>query len=413
MTHPITGASQTNSAYVSEQAFNEIKVSSRVYAPFFSNHMAMIDSGFAIPRWGDKVKPASEVTLEDAYVAGSGTIKVKAHSLVKDYRKNMIPNVTEIQSANGGARYSLDTYNPTTRVATLTFLGGTDVNLAAESTLKVLRVSGMGDKPISHNDATVFGGGDYNYWSYFNYNFEVADDMKNGKIKLDINEFSIDHQIDMNMDDAYSNFEHKIFHDPRLAGASTVGSRIPDGSNQGGHLSRAGGLLPLGRQRGMYEVDSSAAPLSLNMIRNDIRELRLNHAFHAKNSITKQMGVKVIKGYCDKALYPEVAKLAELQGHAGAIFDSNEKLDGLLGVSCHKILVDDIIVAFEETDGLGNRSVFYETHPEDIKIPVLHFMNVIDLAKDAATTRQMAENAFSLEFSCPWRHGLRTNIGAI
>jgi len=412
MTHPVTGASQYNSQYVSEQAFNQLKVTSRVYAPFFSNHMRMVDSTYAIVKWADKVKPASTVTLSSAYTAGGTSFTVSAHSIVLDYRKNIIPEVTEIHSPNGGARYKVKAWNPSTRVITIEFVGGTDVNLASGTELRLTRVSGMGDKPIAHNDATVFGGGDYNYWSYFNYNFEVADDMKNGKFKLDINEFSIDHQVDMNMDDAYSNFEHKIFHDPRLAGSGATG-RIPDGNNQGGYLSRAGGILTLGRARGLYEVDSNAAPLSINMIRTDIRQLRLNHAFNTPNSITKETGIKVVKGYCDKSLFPEVGKLAELQGHAAALLSKDEKLDGILGLSCHKILADDVIVAFEETDGLGGRSLFYETHPEDISVNVLHFMNLVDLAKDAPTTRQMAENAFTVEFACPWRSGLRTDIGSL
>lgn len=412
MTNPITGAAQYNSAYLAEQAFKNLKVTSRVYAPFFSDHMRMVDSTHAIVKWADKVKPASVATLGSSYTAGAGTMTFAAHSIVKDYRNNLIPQVTEIQTANGGARYSLTAYNPTTRVATISFLGGTDSNLASGTEVKLLRVSGMGDKPISHNDAASFGGGDYNYWSYFNYNFEVADDMKNGKYKIDINEFTIDHQLEMNMDDAYANFEFKSFNDPRVAGTGATG-RIPDGTNQGGYLSRAGGIITLGRARGMYEVDSSNAALSLNMLRTDIRQLRLNHAFNAPNAIGRETGIKVINGYCDKSLYPEVGKLAELQGHASALFGENEKLDGVLGVSCHKILVDDVIIAFKETDGLGNRSLFYETHPEDININVLHFMNTIDLAKDAATTRVMAENAFTTEFSCPWRAGLRTNIGSI
>lgn len=413
MTHPITGASQTNSNYVSEQAFTQLKTTSRVYAPFFSDHMNMVASSYSIPKWSDKVKPASDAFLSVGYTAGSGTMSLKAHTLVKDYRKNIIPNVTELQTANGGARYLVTDYDPTTRVLTVEHKGGTDSNLAIDAQVKFLRVSGMGDKRISHNDAVVFGGGDYNYWSYFNYNFEIADDMKNGKIKLDINEFTMDHQIDMNMDDAYHNFEHKIFHDPRIAGETPVGSRIPDGTNQSGYLSRAGGILTLGRARGMYEIDSDGAPPSLNMFRTDMRQLRLNHAFNTPNSIMKETGIKVIKGYCDKELYPEIGKLAELQAHAGALYDVQEKLDGVLGLSCKKVLVDDIIIAFEETDGIGNRSVFYETHPEDIRVNVLHFMNTIELAKQGAITNEMAENAFTTEFDCPWRSGFRTNIGAI
>ena len=413
MTHPITGASQYNSQYVSEEAYKQLKVTSRVYAPFFSNHMKMVGQTVSIPRWADKVKPSSTVTLASGYTAGTTTMTITAHSIVQDYRNNLIPYVTEVQTPNGGARYKLTKYDSATRVMTFTFEGGTDVDLAAGTELHLLRVGGMGDKPISHNDASVFGGGDYNYLSYFAYNFEVSDDMKTGKVKVDINEFAIDHQVDMNMDNAYSNFEFKVWHDPRLAGDGTVGARIPDGSNQSKHNSRAGGVLTLGRARGMYEIDSSDAPLSLNMLRTDIRQLRLNHAFNSPNSITREAGVKVIKGYCDKAIYPEVAKLAELQGHAGTLLAEKDKLDGILVLSCHKILVDDVVVAFEESDGLGNRSLFYETHPEDIDVEVFHFMDTIDLAKDAPTTKQMAENAFTVKFGCPWRSGFRTNIGSI
>lgn len=413
MTHPVTGAAQYNSQYLSEQAFNKIKVTSRVYAPFFSNHMRMVDSTHAIIKWADKVKPASVVTLSGGYTTGTTSMTFAVHSIIVDYRNNLIPEVTELQTANGGARYKLKAYNPSTRVATIEFMTGTDSSLASGTELSLVRVTGMADKPISHNDASSFGGGDYNYWSYFSYNFEVADDMKNGKYKLDINEFSIDHQVEMNMDDAYRNFEIRTFHDPRSAGGAQQASRIPDGSNGGGYLSRAGGILTLARARGMYEVDSSSAPLSINMIRNDMRQLRLNHAFATPNSITKDTGKKVIKAYCDKSVFPEIGKLAELQGHAAALLSKEEKLDGILGLSCHKILADDVIVAFEETDGLGNRSIFYETHPEDININVLHFMNIIDLAKDAPTTRQMAENAFSTEIACPWRFGFRTNVGSL
>jgi len=413
MTHPVTGAAQYNSKYLSEAAFKTIKVNSRIYAPFFSNHMEMASNVTAIAKWADKVKPTNVATLSSAYTAGSGTMVFAAHSTVNDYRKNVIPLVSEIQTPNGGARYRLDAYDPTTRTATVTFLGGTDSSLASGVEVKFLRVSGMGDKPISHNDASVFGGGDYNYYSYFNYNFEVADDMKNGLFRLDINEFSIDHQIDMNMDDAYANFEHKIFWDPRLAGGSEQAARIPDGTNGGGYGSRAGGIITLGRARGLYEVDSSNAPLSVNMIRTDIRQLRLNTAFNTPNSIVKETGIKAIKAYCDKALFPEIGKLAELQGHAAAMLSKDEKLDGILGLSCHKILADDVIVAFEETDGLGDRSIFYETHPEDIRVKVIHFMDSIDLAKVAATTKQMCENAFTVEFDCPWRSGLRTKVGSL
>jgi hypothetical protein len=412
MTHPATGAAQYDSAYVSEQAFKELKVSSRIYAPFFSNHMKLISNGYSINKWADNAKPASIAYLDGAYTAGSGQMKLKIHTLVNDYRKNVISGVTEVQTANGGARYKAGTFDPDTRILTVTFEGGTDVNLSDGDQINFLRVNGQNDKPNANNDASVFGGGDYNYWSHFNYHFEISDDMKNGKIITDINEFSMDHQIDMNMDDAYFNFEFKCFHDPRIAGTGAK-ARIPDGSNQGGYRSRAGGILTLGRARGMYEVDSDYAPLSLNMLRNDTRQLRTNHAFAKKNSLTRETGVTVVKAYCDKTLYPEVSKLAEITGSSEALYSVSEKIDGVLGVSCHKILVDDVIYAFEETDGLGNRSIFYETHPEDIDINVMHFMNITELAKMAPTTRQMAENAFTVEMGCPWRFGFRTKVGTI
>jgi hypothetical protein len=77
------------------------------------------------------------------------------------------------------------------------------------------------------------------------------------------------------------------------------------------------------------------------MIRTDMRQLRLNHAFAKPNAITRETGIRVITGYCDKALYPEVGKLADL-----VIIDQNPlaNLQVLYGTGAIQVTPDNQVV---------------------------------------------------------------------
>lgn len=417
MVNTITGARDYDSKYMAEAIYKEMKVTSATYAPLFARHMVNVSSCDNIPRIGDHAAPSIRATLQSPYTAASGSMTLSAISLFNNYSKEIVPGYTEI-GIGLGAKYKVTTWDPATRIAGVTLLNGTDVNLPASTVVSLTRHNMRGDIANAGEDST-FGGGDYNYWSHFNMKFSFADDMLNGSYKVDINEYTLDHQVSMNLPVVYGNFEQKCWHDFRNAGlpVSATAARLPDGTNQGGQGSRAGGVIPLARARGLYEVSLGGSPLSINFF-SDL-SLILSQDRGAWGTVsdlqTELMNASGLKNaivYIDPTKINEPSKLAGLIGSKDALYDAADKIDGIIGVKTRKVLGDDVLYNFIPTDGLrGTNAAYVVTEPSDIEVRVHHFMQELELAKRGAFTETMCENSFTTLVSCPWRQALIKDIG--
>jgi hypothetical protein len=417
MPNTVTGARDYDSTYMAEAAYKELKITSSTYAPAFARHMVKVSECDSIAKIADHSAPSVFTSLSAPYTAGSGSVTLAAISLFNNYNKEIVPGYTELGIALG-AKYRITTWDPTTRVAGITLLNGTDVNLTTNQVVSLTRHNTRGDIANAGEDST-FGGGDFNYWSYFNMKFSFADDLLNKAYKVDINEYTLDHQVSMNLPVVYNNFENKIWHDFRSAGNTITGTgrRIPDGTNQGGQNSRAGGIIPLARARGLLELNLGGAPISMNFF-NDL-SLRLAQERGAWGTVsdvqTELMNASGLKNaivYIDPALISEPSKLATIVGSKEAIFDVSDKVDGILGVKTRKLMGDEVLYNFIPSNGFrGSNAAYIVTEPSDIEIRVHHFMDDLELSKRGAFTETMCENSFTTLVSCPWRQVLMTNIG--
>lgn len=412
MPNLVTGAAEFDSSYMSEAVFNNLKVTSKTDVPFFSNHMKKVSEADAIVKIADRSAPASTVTLGAGYTAGTGVMTLSVHTLFNDYRVNLIPGYSEIHTPLSAAIYRVTDFDPVTRIVKIERLFGTDSTLPNGTTLQLKRHNDRGSLPNPNNDVT-YGGGDYNYWSYFNYTFKITDDLMNGKFKTDINEYSLDYHLKMTMPDMYKNFSTKALFDPRVAGTG-AGARIPDGTNQGGTGQRSGGVVTLGRARGLLESNVAGLPLSINLLMGIDEQLEDRQAWSTADSIQTAIGLRHATVYIDPLFINEPSRLAVLSGSDEALLDVGQKIDGMLGIYSRKVLAGQTVYSFIREDAFkGTGAMFIETNIDDIEIDVLHFQNLTELAKPGAYTHWMAENAFATKFSCPWRHALVSGLSKL
>lgn len=405
-----------SSKLVTKAAFKKLEESaSRVDTPLFLDNYSIVDSVPAIGTWASKRAPLRRVVLENAYTAGSGVFKFAAIDFLNDYSNFLRPGV-ELGTPGGNGRFILQSYNPTTRFADITVASGySDGNLNANVTLTIVASEDMTSDAHSGNDIS-FGGTDYNYNSWFSYKMALANDMKNGVIATDINEFTFEHQLDFQMPSVFENFEYECFFSPRRQGAVTSATGTPDGTIQGGLGQRAGGIFSIGDARGLLSFDLANRLPSLSFFNTLANVLRNRGAGRTKSQLTRQYGkTNVCKFYFDPELEPTFSAIGDLAANrdvARGVPERNER--SLISGEIELIKANGFHFYLCPTTALtGSRIAFCDTTQTDIKIKVFHMMKELELPVSSEIEAKKFTNGWTLEFSRPELHAKIINIGTV
>lgn len=405
-----------DSKLVTRAAFKLLEESgSRVDTPLFLGNYKIVDTVMAIPTWASKRVPLRRVVLENSYTAGSGSFKFAAVDFLNDYSNFLRPGV-ELGTPGGNGRFVLQNYDPATRIATVTVASGfSDGNLNAGVQLTIVAIEDMTSEAHTGNDIS-FAGTDYNYKSYFSYKIALANDMKDGVIATDINEFTFAHQLDYQMPSVFENFEYECFFSPRRAGTGGSATGTPDGTIQGSLGERAGGILPIGRARGLLTYDLANRLPSLSFFNTLANVLRNRGAGRTKSQLTRQYGkANICKFYFDPDLEPTFSSIGDLLANrdvARGVPERNER--SIVSGEIELIKANGFHFYLCPSTALtGSKMAFCDTTQEDIKIEVFHMMKELNLPVSSNIEAKKFTNGFTLKFSRPEIHAEIINIGSV
>jgi hypothetical protein len=405
-----------DSKLVTRAAFKLLEESgSRVDTPLFLDNYKIVDSVMAIPTWASKRVPLRRVVLQDNYTAGSGSFRFAAVDFLNDYSNFLRPGV-ELGTPGGNGRFVLQAYDPATRIATVTVASGfSDGNLSAGVQLTIVAIEDMTSEAHTGNDIS-FAGTDYNYKSYFSYKMALANDMKDGVIATDINEFTFEHQLDYQMPSVFENFEYEAFFSPRRAGIGGSATGTPDGTIQGSLGERSGGILPIGRARGLLTYDLANRLPSLSFFNTLANVLRNRGAGRTKSQLTRQYGkANICKFYFDPDLEPTFSSIGDLLANrdvARGVPERNER--SIISGEIELIKANGFHFYLCPSTALtGSKMAFCDTTQEDIKIEVFHMMKELSLPVSANIEAKKFTNGFTVKFSRPEIHAEIINIGTV
>lgn len=405
-----------SSKLVTRAAFSKLEESaSRVDTPLFLDNYSIVDSVMAVPTWASKRAPLRRVVLENNYTAGSGQFKFAAVDFLNDYSNFLRPGV-ELGTPGGNGRFVLQAYDPATRFATVAVASGySDGNLTAGLTLTIVAVEDMTSEAHSGNDIS-FGGTDFNYKSYFSYKMALANDMKDGVIATDINEFTFEHQLDFQMPSVFENFEYECFFSPRRAGIGGSATGTPDGTIQGSLGERSGGIFPIGDARGLLTYDLASKLPSLSFFNTLVNVLRNRGAGRTKSQLTRQYNrTNICKFYFDPELEPTFSAIGDLAANrdvARGVPERNER--SLISGEIELIKANGFHFYLCPSTALtGSRMAFCDTTQEDIKISVFHMMKELELPVSSNIEAKKFTNGWTLKFSRPELHAKIINIGTV
>lgn len=411
----INNLQQDQSQMLTVQAIDMLKESAnRVDTPLFLDNMKYVTETAGVRRWATKRSPINTVQLASAYTAGDGKFILKDVDFLNDYSNHLIPGRTEFVSGSGTGRWKLQSFNTATNEAVVEVKTGySDGNLAGETTLTATRHDNMTSDAHAGNDVN-FGSRDYNYNSYFSYRISLANDMKDGVIVSDVNEFTFEHQTQHQMPSVFLNFEVEAFFGPREAGSGTPATLTPDGAIQGSDGQRAGGIITLGLLKGMYTEDLAAKAPTLGFWTRLANALRNRGAGRVKGQMSRQFGKNnLCKVYIDPELeqtFEALGRVEQNRDVARGVPERNER--SIISGEIEIIKAGGWSFYLCPSQALaGSRSMFVDTNQEDISIEVFHMMKEIDLPVYGNYESKMMLNGYTTVFERPELHGWITNIG--
>lgn len=410
----VNNLQQDQSTFITTQAIDLLKQSaSRVDTPLVLDNMKIVKSTHGTRKWASDRDPINKVELDTPYTAGDGILKLKVDPL-NDYSNHLIPGRTEFVTGSGTGRFVLKAFDAATNEAQIEVASGySDGNLAADTNFTISRHDDMTSDAHPGNDIS-FGKQNYNYNSYFSYRVNLANDMKDGVIVTDVNEFTFEHQTEKQMPSVFLNFESEGFFGPRRKGSGTPATNVPDGTIQGSDGQRAGGIITLGLSQNMYTEDLANKAPSLRFWSRLAHALRNRGAGRVRGQMSRQFGkTNMCKVYIDPDLeetFEALGRIEQNRDVARGVPERNER--SVISGEIEIIKAGGFNFYLCPSQALqGSRSMFVDTNQEDISIEIFHLMKEIDLPVYGNYASKMMLNGYTTVFNRPELHAWITGIG--
>ena len=322
---------------------------------------------------------------------------------------SVIPGVTQLNFADGSARFNITNWDPGTYTATVTLDQGSDSTLtysaATPQYIRLTRNTNIGADMGAQSDVS-YATSDYNYISNFSYTVRLSNLQKEGRLTHYIDEINFENQMANNTPDAIRNLEFRALKDFRVAG--TDGQTRNGNTIQAGNGSSAGGIITLANARGMYTASSGSAVISEDTLETDIIELRKRGAFNKVVDTERNMSMSTVKGFCTEATLGDLNKNIRMLRDASDAYTG--KMNGVLGTFATKAFVNGVMVDFEVTDGLEDNEILYVPRDDLIEVRVLRMLEEEEPIFGGDNEARMYNVTYSVCVKNPWLLGHRSNL---
>lgn len=378
---------------------------SKVYSPIVQNHMTMKSETGSRIEWFDQNLGNGNVTLNGAYTAASGSMTIDASSLVAPYSIKV--GVHQLQTKNNSAIYDITAYNSGTNTLTVVLDQGTDVNIADNTELFLIRNSAIGEDAGAHNDV-AYATSDYNYLSNFSFVIRIGNMQQNGQLLVHFDEVTFENQLENNVPEAIRTLERRAVKDYRVEG--TGGATRNSNTIQSGNGSRSGGVLALANARGLYTASTGSAALSEDILETDMINLRQRGAFTTLSERTRDMGMSYCKVYCNEVTLGDLNKLVRIQRAPEAFYAQSDKFGGKGGTFTNAIVVNGVILEFFPSDAMADNELLYVPQDDLIEVRVVRMLEEQPKIDKGDNSIKLFSVTYTVVVKSPWLLGHRSNL---
>lgn len=399
MPSPVTGAgTYTDSqTLIEKRMYNHISTLD-VNCPMVKKYRVGVRDVPTKIEWTQKAIGKPKVTISANYTAGSGQMQLAAAT---DYSPYRISNGKSIVITPSRAVYRVDSFNSTTRIAQVTHLQGTDVNVSSGSTLFLSKKTPIGSK-FSGESELSFASLDYNYID--NFDDEIVLDSLAYKKRYKSEgtyELSFEYQADELLPDVMGRLENALVRGNRLQGTG--------GTSKGaGFDASAGGILFYNATGGGYTVTASTQ-FSRSMIATDMRQLRLRGGFNARNATNRNNGQITCDMFVSEAMLQYANDVVYADVHGTIKLD--KKQNGTFGYFFYEFLENGVKVRMHVSDALNDDEVIYIPNASQVELLMYRFFEPQpdDVYGDGKV--RMYSTTWSVKVHNPWTIGYRKNVG--
>ena len=404
MTFAINNASVFNDSLTVQEKKNLAYISSvSIDTPIIKKYSTTEIKVPTKRQWAQKAIEKPVLTLGAAYTAGSGTMTLEATTIFNPY--SISAGKTTITT---GARavYLVTSVDGTT--VSVSLLSGSDTNLASGARIQLSKNTAVG-ADYSNENVSTFAISDHNFFSNFNEELIIDNLGKDGRYLTDgTDEFSFAHQRAERLPVIMGYLENEVVRSPRKEGTNP---KTADSlTRTSGHPdAMAGGALHYIANNGGY-APTTAEQFSLNMLSEDMKQLRKRGAFRGRNDLTRRMDVQT----CDAFISPNTLSFMNLaiqpKVHGTTFLDS--KTNGVAGTYFYKWLADGVQVNFHVSDAIADDEILYIPDPSQFKV-IIH--RLYEFSQDKSLSggdneKRMACVTWSTELNKPWTAGYRSGM---
>ena len=411
MVNPINSVLSINDARTyMEDVQSDIIKTSGVRAPFLMKHMATVSKMGSKVQWFQQAISRGVLTLTGSYSAGGTTFTVAAPTRANPFDVEIKPGITRLVNQSGSAKWLVTGANGAFTSLTVQLLSGYSdpTTLAVGTQLFTDRAGEIGDGFGSNNDISL-AGSDYNFYSNFFHDIQIAGPVANGKFNYaGINELDFSNQEENLLPTIIRMMERKALKDIRLEGSNPL---TADGfTRTSGTGAQAGGLKFYIENSGGYTVTGGSASLTEATVEADVISLRDRGALQGPKVFTRPTDLSNID------MYVSENGLSALQSQVRFQRENAQNSDGGLGSSqAYHMLVNGCKLNAIVSDGVGDNEVFYVPVVNDvIQINVMRmFEKVGNPVEDGDGIKQKYGTTFTECVKAPWTLGYRNNLVVI
>lgn len=369
--------------------------------PLVTNYMKAKRTGGSRIEFFDHALPNGTVTVSasTAYTAGSGTITLQAPAVANPYK--IIPGITVLATrASTPLKLRVTAWNPSTYVANVVVVSGTDATIAVSTVLDLDRSTAIGSAFSNTNDVN-YRTSDYNYIE--NFNFELAIDNMHSEgrfISATDNELSFESQYKNNIPAIVKIMEKKFLRGTRAVGSDNTAQN--GNTVQAGEGSTMGGILQAMSARGGI-VSSSTSYLSEDFVASAFRQMDDVGAFSMPDAKVKSYSVDEADIYCSPVMLEGFNKLTRLTRSPDAAYGESQKIGGTLGTWTHEILAYGKKGTIQVSDAFTDNEILIVPKGKDLlELQVMRFAEEQPELNVGDAKRRLYATTTTARISNPW-----------